>query len=128
MSLAESAWQTVVQVANARDGGWGYTGTDWLDTDLRRWLRTEAAGYAIFSNNPADVWFATGRYSWNLPESADSGTVAAFRTVLLERHGLVIGFPNPLLPTARPEELAGKLALPIIARVDGAAVWGPASP
>ena len=126
--LAASGWQTGVQVAQARDGGWGYASVDWRESDLVRWLRTEARSHAIFSNNPADVWFATGRESWNLPLTADSDTVAAFRRVMLQRHGLVVGFPNPLEPMVRPEELAGRLALPIIARLDGAAVWGPASP
>ena len=126
--LAASAWRTGVSVADAREGGWGYASTGWRDSDLVRWLRTEGAGYALFSNNPADVWFATGRPSWNLPETADSDSVAAFGAVLRQRHGLVIGFESPLEEMARPEELSGLLALPIIARLDGAAVWGPASP
>ncbi len=126
--LAASAWRTGGAVADARDGGWGYTARDWLESDLVRWLRTETAGYALFSNNPADVWFATGRHSWNLPDTADSATVARFGAVLRERHGLVIGFANPMEAMVRPEELAGRLALPIIARLEGAAVWGPAAP
>ena len=126
--LVASGWRTGAAVADARDSGWGYAGVDWLNSDLVRWLRTEGAGYALFSNNPADVWFATGRRSWNLPETSNPDSVAAFGVVLRQRHGLVIGFEEPLEEMVRPEEISGLLALPIIARLDGAAVWGPKSP
>jgi hypothetical protein len=126
--LAASGWRTVVTVREARDGGWGYAGEDWRESDLVRWLRTEGAGHALFTNNPADVWFATGRFSWILPEAVDAETVAAFGAVLRDRDGLVVGFVNPLEPMASPDELAGRLALPVIARFDGGVVWGPKSP
>jgi hypothetical protein len=126
--MAASGWRTAAEVAEARDGGWGYGSVDWRTSDLVRWLRAEGASYALFSNNPADVWFATGRRSWNLPETSDPDSVAAFGAVLRQRHGVVIGFEDPLEEMVRPEELSGLLALPIIARLDGAAVWGPTSP
>jgi hypothetical protein len=126
--LVASGWRSGAIVAEAREGGWGYASADWLASDLVRWLRTEGAGYSLFSNNPADAWFATGRRSWTLPEAADSETAAAFGEILRRRNGLVVGFEKPLSPMVRPDELAGRLALPIIARLDGAAVWGPKSP
>jgi hypothetical protein len=126
--LAASGWQTIATVSEDRDGGWGYGDIDWLSSDLVRWLRTEGAGYELFTNNPADAWFATGRRSRELPEAVDSDTVAAFGAALLRSNGVVVGFWNPLGASVRPEELAGRLALPIIARLDGGLVWGPKSP
>lgn len=126
--LAASAWRTGVTVHEAREGGWGYAGVDWRQSDLVRWLRSDGAGYALFTDNPADVWFATGRRSWKLPETLDPDAVAAFGAVLRRRHGVVIGFTEPLEEMARPDELAARLGLGELARFEGGVVWGPSRP
>lgn len=124
--LAASAWRTAVTVHEAREGGWGYAGEDWVRSDLVRWLRTDGRHYALFSDNPADVWFATGRRSWKLPETLAPDSVAAFGAALRRRHGVVIGFPRPLWTMARPDSLAARLGLGELARFEGGVVWGPA--
>jgi hypothetical protein len=126
--LGASAWRTGVTVQEAREGGWGYAGTDWRQSDLVRWLRSEGAGYALFSDNPADVWFATGRRSWKLPDTLAPDSVSAFAAALRRRHGVVIGFASPLEEMARPDSLAARLGLGELARFEGGVVWGPARP
>ena len=126
--LGASAWRTGVTVQEAREGGWGYAAADWRGSDLVRWLRSEGAGYALFSDDPADVWFATGRRSWKLPDTLAPDSVAAFGEALRRRHGVIIGFANPLEEMARPDSLAARLGLGELARFEGGVVWGPARP
>jgi hypothetical protein len=124
--LAASGWRTGVTVYEAREGGWGYAAESWRQSALVRWLRSEGAGYVLFSDNPADVWFATGRRSWKLPETADSDSAAAFGAALRRRHGVMVGFTNPLETMAPPGALAARLGLREMARFDDGVVWGPA--
>jgi hypothetical protein len=123
--VGASAWRTAATVHGARDGGWGYASEDWIASDVVRWLRTEGKGFVIFSDDPADVWFATGSRSWTLPATADADSATAFGEVLRRRHGALIGFANPLEPMAAPSVLAARLSLPLLARFEGAVVWGP---
>jgi hypothetical protein len=123
--LGASAWRSAAWVRDARDGGWGYAGVDWQASPLVRWLRTEGARRPVFSNSPPDVWFANGRNSWKLPGALDAAEVAAFGAALRERGGAVVGFANENEPMADPAALAGALGLPVLARFDGATVWGP---
>lgn len=123
--VTASAWRTAATVHGAREGGWGYASADWRASDVVRWLRTEGAGHAIFSDDPADVWFATGRRSWMLPATADADSAAAFGAVLRRRNGVLVGFANPLEPMAAPALLAARLSLPLLGRFEGAVVWGP---
>ena len=124
--LAASAWRTGVTVYEAREGGWGYAAESWRQSALVRWLRSDGAGYALFSDNPADVWFATGRRSWKLPETADADSAAILGAARRQRHGVMVGFANPLETMARPDELAARLGLRELARFDDGVVWGPA--
>ena len=124
--LAASAWRTGVTVYEAREGGWGYAAPEWRQSALVRWLRSDGAGYALFSDNPADIWFATGRRSWKLPETADADSAAALGSALRRRHGVMVGFKDPLETMARPGDLAARLGLRELARFDGGVVWAPA--
>jgi hypothetical protein len=124
--LAASAWRTGVTVYEAREGGWGYAAESWRQSALVRWLRSDGAAYALFSDNPANVWFATGRRSWKLPETADADSAAVLGAALRRRHGVMVGFTNPLETMARPGELAARLGLREQARFDDGVVWGPA--
>jgi hypothetical protein len=124
--LAASAWRTGVTVYEAREGGWGYAAENWRQSALVRWLRSDGARYALFSDNPADVWFATGRRSWKLPETADADSATALGAALRRRHGVMVGFAKPLETMARPGEVAARLGLRELARFDDGVVWGPA--
>ena len=124
--LVASAWRTDLWIRDARNGGWGYAGDEWLASDLVRWLRTDGTRYRLYTDNPAGVWFATGRRSWKLPEAVDEDTVRLFGAALRRWHGAVIGFSNPFEPLASPPELAARLGLVELARFGSAAtVWAP---
>jgi hypothetical protein len=123
--LGASAWRTAQWVRDARDGGWGYAGVDWQNSALVHWLRSEGSRRPVFSNSPPDVWFANGRNSWKLPQTLDAAEVTAFGKVLSEKAGALVGFATENEPMADPARLAGALGLSVLARFDGATVWGP---
>jgi len=114
-------------VTVARGGGWGYAGEEWQASEVARWLRTDGARYPLFTNNAPDVWFATGRRSWKLPDTADADSAAAFGAMLRRRHGALVGFARPGALMADPAALASRLGLVVLVRLDGATVWVPAS-
>ncbi len=124
--LAASAWQTAITVREAREGGWGYAGVEWRESELVRWLRSDGAAHRLYTNSPADVWFATGRRSWLLPTSLDAVTMRAFGDRLRSTHGAVVSFVNPEEPEADPAGLASRLGLIVAGRFDGVTVWVPA--
>jgi hypothetical protein len=124
--LAGSAVATVRAVADALDGGWGYSGDEWRTSPLGAWLRTAGRGAAIFSNNTATAWFVTHRPSRGVPETLDADSVAAFGRALGERRGVLVRFPVDLESGAPPDSLAKRLGLSEMARFPEGVVWGPA--
>lgn len=132
IALALSLWlfgsgrATVVAVRDALDGGWGYAGDEWRGSRLGAYLRADAGGAAIFSNNPATAYFLTGRPTRDVPETLDPDSVAAFGAVLSERNGVLVRFPFDLRSGAPPDSLAKRLGLIEMARFPDGAVWAPA--
>jgi len=126
--LAGSARATVAAVRDALDGGWGYASDEWRSSRLGEWLRTEARGSAIFSNNTATGYFVTGRPTRDVPETLDEDSVAAFGRVLRERRGVLVRFPFDLREGASPDSLANRLGLIEMARFADGVVWRPGGP
>jgi hypothetical protein len=124
--LVASAWGTARAVADGLDQGWGYAGEAWRGSGLGRWLRTEGRDAAVFSNNPAAVYFLTGRPSRDLPATLDADSVRQLGRVLAARRSLVVRLPSDLEPTAPPDSLARRLGLPMLGAFAEGAVWGPA--
>jgi hypothetical protein len=123
--VGASAWATVLAVADARDGGWGYAGDEWRGSSLARWLRSDGRSVAVFSNNPATVYALTHRPSRGVPETLDPDSLAAFARVLRERPAVLVRFPSDLGSGAPPDSLAGRLGLREIASFPDGAVWAP---
>ena len=122
--LGASAWATVHAVADATDGGWGYSSDEWRGSALGEWLRTNARGAPIYSNNPPAVYFLTHRPSRDVPDSLDPDSIRAFGRVLVEQGGVLVRFPYDLEPVAAPDSIAVRLALPRLAAFPEGAVWG----
>ena len=123
--LAASAWATVRAVQDATDGGWGYSSDEWRGSALGEWLRTQARGLPIYSNNPPAVYFLTHRPSRDVPVSLDPDSVGALGHVLAERGGVLVRFPYDFEPAASPDSIARRLALPQLAAFPEGVVWGP---
>ena len=124
--LAGSAIATVRAVADALDGGWGYASDEWRTSPLGAWLRAEARGAAIFSNNTATAYFVTGRPTRDVPGTLAADSVASFGAVLRERRGVLVRFPFEIESGASPDSLAKRLGLIEMARFRDGVVWGPA--
>jgi hypothetical protein len=110
-------------VADARDGGWGYASDEWRESRLGQWLRTEARGREIFSNDPAGVWFLTHRPSRALPVAGDSASLEDFAAMLKGRPALVVGFAYAYEPMASPDTVARRLGLRVAAAFPEGRVW-----
>jgi hypothetical protein len=123
--IGASAAASVRFVRMARDGGWGYAGTEWRSSALVRWLRTEGAGRTLFTNNLAGVWFFTHRPSRGLPGSYDPGGVARFGGVMRSARGAVVAFEDGYDTAVAPDSLARLLGLRTVLRTDDGTVFGP---
>jgi len=121
--LGASAWATGRAVADARDGGWGYASDEWRDSRLGQWLRAEARGEEIFSNDPAGVWFLTHRPSRTLPAEGDSAALEDFAEGLKGRRALIVGFAYAYEPMAAPDAVARRLGLRVAAAFPEGRVW-----
>ncbi len=126
--IGASGWATVLAVEDARDGGWGYASDEWRASPAARWLRTEARGAAIFSNDPAAVYAMTGRPSRGLPDSLDADSVAAFGRVLADHHAILVRFSAARGEGVSPDSLAGRLRLREVARLADGVAWAAAVP
>ena len=122
--LGASALATARAIADALDGGWGYASDETRASRIGAWLRGAGAGAELFSDDPAGVWFLTGRPSRDAPETLDADSLAAFGRVLRERHGVLVGFPSALEIGAPPDSLAARLGLAEVARFPDGVAWG----
>ena len=112
------------QVRMLRTDGYGYEGVDWQRTDFARWLRTFGARYEIYSNDPAAIYFLTGRPSRMLPETLAPDSVARFRSVFDRRPALLVGFQDDYRESASPPVLARRFGLWKLQEFDYGAAWG----
>lgn len=94
-----------------RENGWDYESPEWQESPLAGWLRAEGRGYAIYSNNPAVVYFLTERPSRLLPNPGDTATLRGLATSLAGGRAAVVGFQDSLAPTMPAGTVARRLGL-----------------
>jgi hypothetical protein len=114
------------------------TGLDHANVAERRgptiaWLRANAAGEPIYTNEPAKIFFHLRRDSRSLPWILDADTVLALEGALRARPGVVVWFTGgtaasfvaaDLLPRAStPAKLEAALPLHVVARGSDGVVW-----
>jgi hypothetical protein len=114
------------------------TGLDHANTTERQgatisWLRANAAGVPIYTNEPAKIFYHLGRDSRSLPWILDADTVRALERALRARPGMVVWFTGgtaasyvaaDLLPRAStPAKLEGALPLSVVSRGGDGMVW-----
>lgn len=122
--MASAAVVDVGQVRTLRREGYGYEGEDWQKTDFAQWLRTFGARYEIYSNDPAAVYFLTGRPSRMLPETLAPDSVARFKDVFNKHPSLLVGFQDDYRRSAAPAVLARDYGLWKLKDFDYGAAWG----
>lgn len=98
-----------------------------------QWLRANGSGEAIYTNEPAKIFFHLNRDSRGLPWILDADTAQALERALRARPGLVVWFSggtaasyvaSDLLPRASaPAKLEAALPLHVVARGPDGVVW-----
>lgn len=125
--LAGTAWRTRPLVRDLLDDGWGYASRDWQGSDLAGWLREGGARYELFSDNAPATWSLVHRPSRELPQAADSATIAQLRDALAARHGAIIGYADQFNPgQATGADFAKRLGWQRALATDEGTVWLPA--
>ena len=114
----------VGQVRMLRTDGYGYEGVDWQHTDFARWLKVKGKPYEIYSNDPAAIYFLTGRPARMLPMTLAPDSVQRFRDVFLKRPALLVGFQDSYRQSAAPSVLARQYGLVKLEEFDYGVVWG----
>lgn len=105
-----------------------YASPSWQRSPAAGWLRTAGRGYALFSNDPAAIFFSDGRPSRLLPRTLDPDSLRAFDRRLRETRGALLGYPRPYEDMADPERLAALLGLCRVASSpDRGTVWLPSA-
>lgn len=122
--IASAAVVDVGQVRTLRAEGYGYEGADWQKTDFAQWLRTTGAKYEIYSNDPAAIYFLTGRPSRMLPETLAPDSALRLRAVFDKHPSLLVGFQDDYRQSAAPAVLAHAFGLWKLQQFDYGTVWG----
>jgi hypothetical protein len=103
-----------------------YLSPSWQQAPAAGWLRTTGRGYALFSNDPAAIFFITGRPSRLLPRTLDPDSLRGFDRRLRETRGALLGYPRPYEDMADPGRVASLLKLcPVASSPDRGTVWLP---
>ncbi|HEY6809270.1 MAG TPA: hypothetical protein VI160_10840 [Gemmatimonadales bacterium] len=124
--VAWAAAALVVDVGQVRDmraEGYGYEGEDWQATDFARWLRTDGGRYEIWSNDPAAVYFLTGRPARLLPMTLAADSVRRFGATFKKRPALLVQFQDAYRESADGAVLARDFGLAKVQEFEYGRAW-----
>jgi hypothetical protein len=126
--IALTCMADVGEVRAVRDAGYGYEGADWQRSPMARWIRTDGRRYAMFTNDPAAVFFLTGRPARLLPRTLSPSGLGAFAATFARHQGALLGFVDSFDPTVAPDSLAAALGLREVAAFEYGRAWVPPHP
>jgi hypothetical protein len=120
-------------VREARTAGLEHAGPNVRLSPLWHWVRDSAPPGALYTNDPADVYFVTRRPSRSVPWVATDDSLRALCDAMRRRPGYLVWFNryranglvyDELLPyTTTPERLERTLPLRAVARFSDGEVW-----
>jgi hypothetical protein len=138
-ATAVCAWFAASGVASwhviheARTAGLDHAGPNVRQSPLWHWVRDSAPPGALYTNDPADVYFVTRRPSRSVPWVATDDSLRALCDAMRRRPGYLVWFNryraaglvyDELLPyTTTPERLERTLPLRAVARFSDGEVW-----
>lgn len=128
-ALAALAWVAaavvvdVGQVKEMRAEGYGYEGADWQATDFAQWLKTNGDRYEIWSNDPAAIYFLTGRPARMLPMTLAPDSVKRFEATFKKHPALLVQFQDAYRESADGSVLARDFGLAKVQEFEYGRAW-----
>src|SRR5690242_17295174 len=114
----------VREIHRTRIGGVDYETAEWQEAAVATWLRGPGQGMALFTNDPAGIWFTAGRPSRLLPRSGAPDSVRAFQARFSAQPSALVAFEETFaLESVEPDSLATALHLVPIATFRHGVVW-----
>ena len=114
----------VQEIRHARLGGVDYETAEWQESAVSVWLRGPGQGLALFTNDPAGIWFTTGRPSRLLPRSGAPDSISAFRARFSAQPSALVAFEEGFaLESVEADSLAADLHLIPVATFKHGVVW-----
>jgi hypothetical protein len=130
VALSVASWgvlaavRDVGEIRRTRTGGVGYETVVWQESAVATWMRGAGQGRTLFTNDPAGIWFTTGRPSRLLPGSASPDSIRAFQARFEAQPAALVAFDvSFVLEPPSPDSLALALHLAPVARFSHGVVW-----
>lgn len=97
------AYRAIPRIHQAATWGVGYEARNWRASALLYWVRTDGSRYsALYTDNPAALYFGTGRLSYLPLDKWDAASVLAFREKFRKVPSLFVSiqeFSGPASPS-----------------------------
>lgn len=114
------------EIHRTRVGGVEYETAEWQESSLAAWLRGPGQGMALFTNDPAGIWFTAGRPSRLLPHRGAPDSVSAFQARFAAQPSALVAFEETFsLESVPADSLAAALHLKPVATFSRGVVWAP---
>jgi len=110
-------------VRSAWAGGLGYEAAEWQESPVAGWLRGAGRSRALYTSDPAGVWYLAGRPSRLLPATLEPDSVRAFGSRFAAAPSALIAFDENFAGSVSGDSLALALHLVPVARFAHGTVW-----
>ncbi len=103
--------------------GSDFAANEWRSSPTLQWVRSQSAGWALFTNWPAAVYFRTSRIARDIPQTLGTAELREFGEILREQHGAFVAFNLYNTDYPPSESIAHSLGLVEARRFNDGAVW-----
>jgi len=103
--------------------GSDFASSEWRHSPTIDWIRSRAAGVALFTNWPAAVYFKTGRTSHDIPQSLDTAELREFHDILKDDNGVFVAFNEYNTDYPPSDSIAHDAGLVPIEKLSDGTVW-----
>jgi hypothetical protein len=125
--IAASSVVSVDISQEAVSDGSDFASTEWRHSPTLDWVRSHAAGVALFTNWPAAVYFRTGRTSHDIPQSLDTAELREFHDILKQENGVFVAFTEYNTDYPPSDSIARDAGLVPVERLSDGTVWSVSS-
>jgi hypothetical protein len=125
--IAASSVGSVDISQEAVSDGSDFASMEWRHSQTLNWVRSHAAGVALFTNWPAAVYFRTGRTSHDIPQSLDTAELREFHDILKEENGVFVAFTEYNTDYPPSDSIARDAGLVPVERLSDGTVWSVSS-